>query len=72
MWPTTAFSVARGSIHENLQIKNILQLNTENISAEANLNRDLFLFPEVMALRWSRPSQSGPRAKLIAHPWNEV
>jgi len=22
-----------------------------------------------MALRWSRPSQSGPRAKLIAHSW---
>jgi len=30
-----------------------------------NFNRNLFLFPEVLALR-SLPSESGPRAKLIA------
>jgi len=30
---------------------NILQLYTANVSAEANLNRDLFLFPEDLALR---------------------
>ena len=40
-----------------------------NISAEANLDRDLLLFPlEGMALRWTRPSQSGPRVKVIATP----
>ena len=39
--PTTVFSVARGSIHENLQIWIILQLITVNVSAEANLKQDL-------------------------------
>ena len=68
--PATAFSVARGSIQENRQIWNILQLITVNANAEVNLNWDLFQFPlEGMALRCTRPSESGPRAKLIAHPW---
>jgi len=43
--------MARGSIHKNLQIQNTHQLNTANVSAEANVNRDLFLLSEVMALR---------------------
>jgi len=38
-----------------------------NISAEANLNWDLLLFPsEGTALRWRLPSQSAPRVKVIA------
>jgi len=58
-----------GSIQENLRIWNILQLITVNVSAEANLNRDLFQFSlEGTALRCTRPSESGPRAKLITHP----
>jgi len=34
-----AFSVARGSIQENPQIPNFLQLITVNVSVDANLNR---------------------------------
>ena len=38
MWSATAFSVARGSIQEILQIWNILQFVTVNVSGETNLN----------------------------------
>jgi len=41
MWPATVFSVACGNIQENLQIWNILQLVTVNVSVEANLTWDL-------------------------------
>jgi len=41
MWSATAFSVARGSIQEILQMWNILQLVTVNVGVEANLNLDL-------------------------------
>jgi len=47
----------------------ILQLITVNVSAKANLNRDLLKFPlEGTALRCTQPSESGPHAQLIAHP----
>ena len=39
MCPAIAFSVARGNIQENPQIPNFLQLNTVNVSVDANLNR---------------------------------
>ena len=65
MWPATAFSVARGSIQENHQIRTILPLITVNVSGEGNVSQDLL----GMALRYARPSQGGPRAKLIAHRW---
>jgi len=45
MWPVAWFSVACGSIQEKLQIWNFLQLITVNVSVEANLNRDVLLFP---------------------------
>jgi len=68
-WPATAFSVARGSIQEILQIWNTLQLITTYVSAEASLNRDLLQFPlEGTPFRCTRPFQSGRRAKLIVHP----
>jgi len=69
MWPVTTFSVARGNIQENLQIWNILEIITVKVNAEANLNRDLLPFPlEGIALCHTRPSQTGPWAKLIARP----
>jgi len=45
MCPTTAFSVVRRSIQEKSSIWNFVQLNTDNVRTEANLNRDLLLFP---------------------------
>ena len=59
MWPATTFSLARGSIHENIQIWNIFEIVT--VDATAILNHDLLPFtPEGMALRYTRPSRSGP------------
>ena len=58
-WPAEA-------IRRNLQILKFLQL-TVNVSADANVNRDLLLFP----LKGSPPSLSGCRAKLTAHPCNK-
>jgi len=64
MWQATAFTVARGSIQENLQIWNFLQPITVNVRAEANLNRDLLHLPlEGTALRYTWPFQSGLRVK---------
>jgi len=69
MWPATAFTVARGSIQENLQIWNILQLITVDVRAEANLNWDLLqLRLEGTAIRYTWPFQNDPWAKLIARP----
>ena len=64
-----AFTVARKSIQENLQIWNIRQLITVNVRTEANLNRNLLQFPlECTALRYTWSFQGAPWAKLIAHP----
>ena len=64
-WANSGPHVARNSvfsgprsIQENLQIWTILQLIAVNFSAEANLYQDLL----GTALRYARPSQSGPRA----------
>jgi len=67
----TAFSVARGSIHENLQIWNILQHITVNVSAgaETNLNQDLLQSPlEGTALHCTRPSEIGPEPNALPTP----
>jgi len=68
--------VSRGSIQENLQIWSIHEIFTVNVSAEANLNRDLLPFTvedmsphyiQDMSPHYIQPSQSSARAKLIAY-----
>jgi len=62
------FSVARGSIQENLQIWNILEIITVNVRPEANLSHNLLPFTlkgpllHTVHSKWSR-------AKSIDNPW---
>jgi len=66
--PPQRFSGRRkhSGIRKYVQIWNFLRLITVNISVEANSTKACFL--EGTPLRWMRPSQSGPRAKLFAQP----
>ena len=57
MWSATALSIARESIQEILQIWNILQLVTVNVSIEANLNWDLLQTTGYAAFSKLPPSQ---------------
>jgi len=44
MWPATAFLVVRGSIQKSSNLKYSPTHHSKNVSAEANLNRDLLRF----------------------------